>query len=247
LGDARVVTGDPLKLISAYEYFKENGLNVDTEEQIINSIQGGNLNPGQFYISAYNYQSAFGTQRSVALAVANSNGTSMQVANAGPTKLYFNNNGNAHTFSAETLTKDRSRRGVSAEGPMTQAEESRNCIEIWQIPLIRQNIRPRVGSNEFLGCRGIQDSDDDDDMGMGWSLYDRIMVGVGDYVGAFPKFKNEYIRDPELPIRRTVHFYHFGDINETLLNAVKSDIDKYTKSHTSPIWDATKSIEQMRL
>ena len=272
LDNAKVVVGNetksPLKIISAFEYFNSLGLTVGPDETIINSIQGGNLKPGDFHIGAYNYQASMYSNTSVVFVVVTSQGTSVQFAKPGVNHLYFNNNQRAHQFTAETLTVDRTRRGVSTDGPMTQAEESRNCIEIWQIPVVlKEHTRsitrgiPQMKKKKSSAnapyidkllsmtyksrCASDDDSDDE-------CSYERAMISVGSYVGPFPKYTPNYIRDTSMHIRRTIHFYHIGQINDQMLQNVRSDITKYTKSNPMPIWDASDApilpqIEQMRI
>ena len=64
-----------------------------------------------FNISLYNYQSKEDDPKILTIVVSN-NGTSAQICNKKPLKLYFNQNGKKATFIGQRLTDNRKERGV---------------------------------------------------------------------------------------------------------------------------------------
>lgn len=94
----------------------------------------------EFVPELFNYQSKSGIP-AVLVIVASSQGTSAAVISSRTQKLYFNRGGQAAQFLAKRLSRDRFERGVKIEGEMTEEEQDRNLIMIFQIPLQQSSSR----------------------------------------------------------------------------------------------------------
>lgn len=125
----------------------QNSLFIERDSNLLASAQCCMLPLGpegeiEFCPKMYNYQNA------VLVITSTTQGTSSVIL-SGKENLYFNRNGRKVKYLAKRLEQDRKERGVAVKGEMTNEEEDRNVIIIYQIPLKQSNAERR--SSYFTG------------------------------------------------------------------------------------------------
>lgn len=88
----------------------------------------------EFCPELYSYQSSSDSP-AVLVIVATSQGTSAHAITQNTQTLTFNRGGKSVMYTAKRLSQDRMERNVSLEGEMTQEEQDRNILMVFQIPL----------------------------------------------------------------------------------------------------------------
>lgn len=195
----------------------------------------------EFNVRLYNYQSSV-SHPSVLVVVASSQGTSAQVVTSRNENLYININGKSANYLAKRLEDDRIEKGKSLTEKMDLDEQERNAIFIYQIPLLKEEVRTRCfsvkkgGVNTFSNsqiydgcpppgcaiptCRMVEQSRGMDNAVLRHGDTHSEFKGVGNY-----KLK----RDASYPIRCTVQFYKVTDtknIPEQEFQQMREKIDK---------------------
>ncbi len=181
----------------------------------------------EFNVHLYNYQS-YEEEPGVLVLVVSQQGTSAQIL-SGTTPLYFNNNGKACNFIAERLEDVRNNEGNitsdnGKKGKMSEEEQERNVLFIYQIPLIIKktiNVYPEVlyCINTTSQCEDKYVIYEDCNSSRGM---DEGILKAGDSHSEFLGVKNKSIvRDPQYPIRCTVQFYKVTDSQEVPENIFK--------------------------
>ncbi len=183
----------------------------------------------QFAVQLFNYQSVNDGQ-AVAVILASKQGTSIQLLDSNKTKLFHNNKGTAHWFTAERLEDVRTRQNASTTKvksfkEMTVEERLDNSLMVIQVPLIPQHKFTR-------SCNTILSDDSSDGQELLYTTavsyssssftrsrgMDLGQIGLGDEVGPYTGTKGKELnRDAKFPIRCTFQYYRVTD---------KSDIDE---------------------
>jgi hypothetical protein len=235
-------TKSELKTITLKEYVKSlkdgKDLWLERDENILVSAQCCVLpcdetGEVEFVPSLYNYQSA------VLVIISTSQGTTQHMMSQ-KDNLYFNENGVKRKFLAKRLTQDRKERGVKLEGKMSEEEEERNVILIYQIPLKKKDVYRRGGGGLPLGFQYFSSSasyGSSNGSSDGWGNYssnasgpekfgyagddrcghrgmDDAMLRVSSRgYGNYERSEETMKRDPKYPIRVTYQFYKTTDEN----------------------------------
>ena len=224
-------TKSELKTITLKEYVKSlkdgKDLWLERDENILVSAQCCVLpcdetGEVEFVPSLYNYQSA------VLVIISTSQGTTQHMMSR-KDNLYFNENGVKRKFLAKRLTQDRKERGVKLEGKMSEEEEERNVILIYQIPLKKKDVCRRGGGGLPPGFQyfSSQSYSLSDDSSFGHRNYsnasrpEKLYRGMDDAMlrvssrgyGSYEKSEETMKRDPKYPIRVTYQFYKTTDEN----------------------------------
>jgi len=207
-------TGSDLKNTSLADYLATLKLNAAARDtHVIVSAQCCYLPvvrgaTTEFHVALYNYASR-ADDPAVLVLVCSAAGTSAQTV-SGVQEMYFNAAGKRCPFTAERITDERARRGVSISGDMTADEAQRNCLVIVQVPL-RLRVEPvfqtkgvgkQTRSWNFGTTRAAQRAADNTE---------HAMISAGRAAGDFPPLSREITRDARYPVRVTLQFYMATD------------------------------------
>ena len=91
----------------------------------------------EFNVNVYNYQTT-AEDPAVMFVVASSQGTSAKIVSGNQSSLYFNKNKKSCNYVAKRLKDVREEMGMEIEGEMSQEEQDKNVLFIFQIPLIQK-------------------------------------------------------------------------------------------------------------
>lgn len=162
-----------------------------------------------FCISAYSYQST-DTNPTTMYVIVSNQGTSIHLGKSGINDLYFNNNGTATMFSAESLQNRRLLSGDSKSSPdkkMTQLEKANNMLMIIQIPIFQ--IKPHNTPYDLYEMpiyRSIDTHPSGDVQTM-----DYAQIHIGESKGTFNTYISNIVRNHALPISVTFQYYRIGN------------------------------------
>lgn len=205
----------------------------------------------EFNVKLYNYQTSK-SNPAVLVILASAQGTSCQVIDSTDTNLYFNNGGFASNFLAKRLQEDRTERKVCLDGPMTQEEQDRNVLYIFQIPLKRKYQNLILENCSFDSCNDKsfilkKKRCSLDSLGM-----DNAVLRAGNSHGKYKNLDNvELERDTAYPIRCTLQFYKVTDTIEipegeiaTMAEQIKSlgNLSSLVHSNTNRITEHIKKM-----
>jgi hypothetical protein len=221
-------------------YYAEKDANILTSSQccIIPVMN----NTTDFAVQLFNYQS-YDDDPAVLVILATKDGTSAQILKRSNQKLFFNDQGDAHWFSAERLQDVRERRTgkkqdkVKTFKEMSSDEKMENVIMMFQVPL-KVKERPRsMMLNEcsfsygdlqpqcaVTRCSGTINSS----RGM-----DMAVLGLGSHNGNFSGTEGKKLeRDTRFPIRCTFQYYRVTDgssIGEHDVNDIAQQLSQATQ------------------
>ncbi len=206
--------GIPTKRIPFKKYLENAGLYTKNEkiknlytkrdETILTSAQFCIVpETSNFNVRLFNYQS-YEKNPAVLVIMVSQDGTSATCVTKENQDIFFNLKSKAFDFTAKRLSEDRKEKGIeSLEQKMTQDEQERNALFIFQVPLKVEKMKSRsyemqmaMKSCKSKGKKGIE----------------HAVLSLGKERGIFQGTEDLTLeRDPEFPIRCTIQYYQITD------------------------------------